>query len=108
MDRAQQDHTELNAIHTCDGRAKPGNLHPQSSTAVTHCLLIAAHFIDPRKDDSLCQARVPPGVKLGQVASEASVLPRSHLLHSSIHDGKRLFCVIYDFVISSLLSLHVS
>jgi len=35
----------------------PGNLHPQSSTAVTHCLLIATHFTDPRKDDSLCQAR---------------------------------------------------
>jgi len=24
--------------------------------AVTHCLLIAIHFIDPRKVDSLCQA----------------------------------------------------
>jgi len=35
----------------------PGNLHPQSSTAVTHCLLIAKHFTNPRKDDSLCQAR---------------------------------------------------
>jgi len=39
------------------GRATPGNVHPQSSTAVTHYLLIATHFTDPRKDGSQCQAR---------------------------------------------------
>jgi len=33
------------------------DLHQQSLTAFTHCLLIATHFTDPRKDDSLCQAR---------------------------------------------------
>jgi len=44
-------------FYTRKGRATPGNLHLQSSTAVTHCLLIATHFTDPRKDDSLCQAR---------------------------------------------------
>jgi len=37
--------------------ATPGNLHLQSSTAVTHCLLIATHFTNPRKDDSMCQAQ---------------------------------------------------
>jgi len=44
-------------FYTCKGRATPGNLHLQSATAVTHCWLIATHFTDPRKDDSLCQAR---------------------------------------------------
>jgi len=44
-------------ILTRANRATPGNLHPQSSTAVTHCLPIATHFTDPRKNDSLCQAR---------------------------------------------------
>jgi len=60
MVRAQWDHTELHATHTFytrKGRATPGNIYPQSSTAVTHCLLIATHFSDPRKNDSLCQAR---------------------------------------------------
>jgi len=32
-------------------------VYSQYSTAVIHCLLIATHFTDPRKDDSLCQAR---------------------------------------------------
>jgi len=49
--------TQLPATHTFYIRATPGNLHPQSSTAVTHCFLIATHFTDPRKDDSLCQAQ---------------------------------------------------
>jgi len=35
----------------------PDYLNPQSSTAVTHYLLIATHFTDPRKDDSTCQAQ---------------------------------------------------
>jgi len=58
--RSAQEHTELPATHTFytrKGRATPANLHPQSSTAVTYCLLIATHFTNPRKDDSLCQAR---------------------------------------------------
>jgi len=49
--------TQLPATHTFytrKGRATPGNIHPQSSTAVTHCLLIATHFTDPRKDDIAC------------------------------------------------------
>jgi len=48
------------ATHTFYSRkdiATPGNLHPQASTAVTHCLLIATQFIDPRKNDNLCQAQ---------------------------------------------------
>jgi len=45
-------------FYTSKGRATPGNLHSQSSTAITHCLLIATHFTDPsRKNDSLCQVR---------------------------------------------------
>jgi len=39
------------------GQSQLGNLRPQSSAAVTQCLLIVAHFTDPRMDDSLCQAR---------------------------------------------------
>jgi len=60
MVRAYWDHTELPAtrtFYTRKGRATPGNLNPQTSTAVTHCLLFAIHFTDPQKDDSLCQAR---------------------------------------------------
>jgi len=52
-------YTELRATHTFytrKGGATPGNLHLQSSTAVTQCLLIATHFNDSQKDDSLCQA----------------------------------------------------
>jgi len=48
--------TQLPATHTFyirKGRATTKNLHPQFSTAVTHCLMIATHFIDPQKDDSL-------------------------------------------------------
>jgi len=46
------DHTELPATHTFytrKGGATPGNIHPQSSTAVIHCLLIATYFADPPK-----------------------------------------------------------
>jgi len=67
-------------VYTRKVRATPGNLHQQSSTAVTHCLLIATHFTDPRKPVS--SSRVPPGVEPGPLASEASVLPHSHLLPS--------------------------
>jgi len=48
---------KLPVFYTRKGRTTSGNIHPQSSTAVIHCLLIATHFTDPRKDDSLCQAR---------------------------------------------------
>jgi len=51
---------ELSATHTFytrNGTATTVKIHPQSSTAVTHCLLITTHFTDPPKDDSLCQAR---------------------------------------------------
>jgi len=44
-------------LYLYKGTATPGNLHPQSSKAVTHCLLITTHFTDPRNDNSLCQAR---------------------------------------------------
>jgi len=40
-------------MYTRKGRATPGKLNP----AATHCLLIATHLIDPRKDDKLWQAR---------------------------------------------------
>jgi len=84
MVHALWDHTELPATHTFytrKGRATPGNIHPQSSTAVTHCLLIATHFTHPRKYGSLGQAReLKPGVERGPLASEASVLPHNHLL----------------------------
>jgi len=43
-------------FYACKGRATPGNLHPQSSTTVTHCL-IGTHFTDTQKDDTPCQAR---------------------------------------------------
>jgi len=43
-------------------------------TAVTHCLLIATHFTDPQKDDSLCQARECHR-ELNSRRAEASVLP---------------------------------
>jgi len=39
------------------GASQDLQLPSQCSAAVTHCLLIATHFTDPRKDDSLCQAR---------------------------------------------------
>jgi len=49
--------TQLPATHTlynCHGRARPGNnLHPKSSTAVTHCSLVASHYTNPNKDGSL-------------------------------------------------------
>lgn len=32
------------------------NLHPQSSMVVTHCILIAAPFTRPRKDDRLSRS----------------------------------------------------
>jgi len=86
---AEWDHTELpvtNTFYTLKGSATTGNLHPQSSRAVTHCLLIArpTHFTDPRDDPMIAcvkLAGVPPGVEPGPLASEASVLPHSHLLY---------------------------
>jgi len=53
-------HRVITATHTFynrKGRATPGNIHPQSSITVTRCLLIATDCTDPRKNDSLCQAR---------------------------------------------------
>jgi len=60
----------------------PEHLQAQSSTAVTHCLLIATNFTDPEwtvaRDVRL---RVPrPGVEPGPLASKASVLQLSQLL----------------------------
>jgi len=54
MVRTEWDHTELPATHTFytrKGRATPVNLHQQSlsSTAVTHCLLVATHFTNPER-----------------------------------------------------------
>jgi len=37
------------------------------------CLLIATHFTDTQKDDSLCQARECSGVEPGPLASEVSM-----------------------------------
>jgi len=53
-------------FYTREDRATPGNnLLPQSSTAVTHCLLVATHFTDPET------LEVGPG----PLSSEASALP---------------------------------
>jgi len=32
-------------------------IYSQSSTAVTHCVLVTSHVTDPEKDGSLCHAR---------------------------------------------------
>jgi len=44
--------TVSSATHTCyahKSRAAHGSLHLETSTAVTHCLLIATHFTDPER-----------------------------------------------------------
>jgi len=51
----------------------------QQSPLFTNC----DTFHRPTKGyDSLCQARVPPGVEPGPLASDANALPHSHLLGS--------------------------
>jgi len=49
-------------------------LHPQSSTAVTHCLIIATHFTDPRERMIACvMLKSVMGVKPGPLTSATSV-----------------------------------